>query len=178
MTRPTARQPARNLARIGAHLAGALLCLSSLSAQADDIMETVHLVVTGGPNAGTWDAQSDKGGCSQGLTGPGSWGNQLSQPKEKDPAKFNSLQLIVPDGKKAAAGGKEFFILFRFGPLIAKNTEYTIETRPTEAKKKGSGVVTVDDKGATAKVSFNVTSGEGYKFEGTIDCKSVIRGGK
>jgi hypothetical protein len=164
--------------RITARLACALLCLaSSLTAYADDVVETVHLVVTGGPNAGTWDAQSDKGGCSQGLTGLGSWGNQLSQPKEKDPAKFNSLQLIVPDYKKAAAGGKEFFILFRFGPLMSKNTEYTIETRPSEVKKKGSGVVTVEDKGSTAKVSFNVTSAEGYKFEGAIDCKAVTRGG-
>ena len=177
MTRPTARHPAHHTGRLCTHLAGALLCLASLSAYADDVVETVHLVVTGGPNAGTWDAQSDKGGCSQGLTGAGSWGNQLSQPKEKDPSKFNSLQLIVPDGKKAASGGKEFFIMFRFGSILTKNTEYTIETRPAEAKKKGGGVVTVDDKGSTAKVSFNVTSGEGYKFEGTIDCKSVMRGG-
>ena len=157
-------------------VAAALLSLGTVTARADAVVETVHFVVTGGPNAGTWDASSEKGGCSAGLTGPGSWGNQLSQPKEKDPAKFNSLQLIIPDAKKAASGSKEFFILFRFGPLIAKNTEYTIETRPTEAKKKGSGVVTVDDKSATAKVSFNVTSAEGYKFEGTIDCKSVTRG--
>lgn len=157
-------------------LAGALLGSTALPAHADAVTETVHLVVTGGPNAGTWEASSDKGGCSAGLTGPGSWGNQLSQPKERDPAKFNSLQLIVPDAKKAAAGAKEFMILFRFGPLIAKNTEYTIETRHAEAKKKGSGTVTIVDKGATAKVSFNVVSAEGYKFVGTIDCKSVMRG--
>jgi hypothetical protein len=157
-------------------LAWALLGFPALTAHAGAVVETVHLVVTGGPNAGTWEASSDKGGCSTGLTGPGSWGNQFSQPKQKDPAKFNSLQLIVPDAKKAAAGGKEFFILFRFGPLIAKNTEYTIETRHAEASKKGSGSVTIDDKGATAKVSFNVVSAEGYKFVGTINCQSVVRG--
>ena len=166
----------RHAIRLTVCLAGALLGLSALNAQADAVVETVHLVVTGGPNAGTWEASSDKGGCSTGLTGPGSWGNQISQPKEKDPAKFNSLQLIVPDAKKAAAGGKEFFILFRFGSLMGKNTEYTIETRRSEAKKKGSGSVTIDDKGATAKVGFNVVSAAGYKFAGTIDCKSVIRG--
>ena len=163
--------------RLRLRLTGIVLGLAALTAHADAVVETVHLVVTGGPNAGTWDASSEKGGCSAGLTGPGSWGNQLSQPKEKDPAKFNSLQLIVPDAKKAASGSKEFFILFRFGPLIAKNTEYTVETRPAEVKKKGSGSVTVDDKGTTAKVTFNVISAEGYKFEGAIDCKSVTRGG-
>jgi hypothetical protein len=183
MLQPFVHQPTfeenmkRHATRFTLRIAGALLGLAALTAHADAVVETVHLVVTGGPNAGTWEASSEKGGCSAGLTGPGSWGNQLSQPKEKDPAKFNSLQLIVPDAKKAAVGSKEFFVLFRFGPLIAKNTEYTVETRPTEAKKKGSGVVTVDDKGATAKVSFNVTSAEGYKFEGAIDCKSVARGG-
>ncbi len=181
MTRTTARQNLHHTKALtrhmGASLASALLCLCSMSAHADDVMETAHLVVTGGPNAGTYDAQSDKGGCSAGLTGAGSWGNQLSQPKEKDPAKFNSLQLIVPDAKKAASGGKEFFIMFRFGSIMGKNTEYTVETRPAEAKKKGSGTVTVEDKGATGKVSFSVTSAEGYKFEGAIDCKSVMRGG-
>lgn len=166
----------RHAILITASLVSVLLGLPALTAHAGAVTETVHLVVTGGPNAGTWDASSDKGGCSAGLTGPGSWGNQLSQPKQADPNRFNSLQLIVADVKKAAAGTKDFMILFRFGPLIAKNTEYSIETRATEAKKKGSGLVIVADKGATAKVSFNATSAEGYKFVGTIDCKSVIRG--
>ncbi|MBK6568972.1 hypothetical protein [Candidatus Aalborgicola defluviihabitans] len=170
------RRTARQTTRLIPLLTVALLGLATLTVHADPVVETVHLVVTGGPNAGTWDGSEERGGCSAGMTGPGSWGNQFSLPKEKDPAKFNSLQLIVPDAKKAASGTKEFLILFRFGPLIGKNTEYNIETRPAEAKKKGSGSVTVDDRGATAKVSFNVTSGEGYKFEGTIDCKSIIRG--
>ena len=149
----------------------------TLTAEEGAVVETVHLVVTGGPHAGTWEASSEKGGCSAGLTGPGSWGNQISQPKQTDPAKFNSLQLVVPDAKKAAGGGKEFMILFRFGSLMGKNTEYTIETRPTETSKKGSGTVTIDDKGATATVGFDVVSADGYKFVGSIDCKSVIRGG-
>src|SRR4051812_49187966 len=84
-------------------------CLAIPAAFAQE-KETVHLVVTGGSNAGTYDASSDKGGCSYGLSGPGSWGNQLSSPKEKDPKKFNSLQLIVPNAKAAAGGSKEFLL--------------------------------------------------------------------
>ena len=152
------------------------LLFVAVDVHAEDIKESVHLVVTGGPHAGTWDASTDKGGCSAGLTGAGSWGNQFSQPKEKDPKKFNSLQLIVPDAKKASSGSKDFFMMFRFGSILFTNTEITIETRPAEAKKKGSGTVTIDDKGATARVMFNVTSADGVKFEGAIDCKSVTRG--
>lgn len=59
--------------------------------------------------------------------------------------------------------------------MIKRSAEYTIETRSTEKKKLGGGTVPVEDKGVTAKVSFAVTSAEGYKFEGTIDCKSVMR---
>lgn len=51
---------------------------------ASPIKETVHVVIANGPNAGTYDGQTDRGGCSAGLTGPGSFGNQFSLPKEKD----------------------------------------------------------------------------------------------
>ena len=151
------------------------LVAGASTAYADDIVETVHLVIVGGPNAGTWDASSDKGGCSAGLTGAGSWGNQLSSPKDKDPAKFNSLQLIVPDAKKALSGSKEFFIKVGFGPLMQRSAEYTVETRAAEAKKTGSGTVTVQDKGATALVTFSVTTAAGVKLDGSIDCKQVMR---
>lgn len=146
------------------------------NAHAADVTETVHLVVTGGPNAGTYDVTSDRGGCSYGLTGPGSWGNQLSNPKDKDPKKFNSLQLIVPDTKKAAVGTHDFFISIGFGPLMNRGAEYKVETRASEAKKNGSGVVTVMDKGTTGKVTFDVTTSN-VNLKGTIDCKSVIRNG-
>ena len=75
---------------------------------ASPIKETVHVVIANGPNAGTYDGQTDRGGCSAGLTGPGSFGNQFSLPKEKDPKKFNSVQLIVPNAKAAATGTHDF----------------------------------------------------------------------
>src|SRR4051794_920763 len=50
----------------------ALFIAVAASAQ---VVETAHLKVTGGPNAGTYDSSSAHGGCSYGLSGPGSWGN-------------------------------------------------------------------------------------------------------
>ena len=144
-------------------------------AGAQDVKETAHLVVKGGAQAGTYDAVGTRGGCSAGLTGAGSWGNQLSSPLDKDPKKFNSLQLIVPDAKAAAAGAKEFQLIVGFGPLMARTATYEVDTRKDSKAKKGSGVVTVKDAGATARVTFAATTADGVSLEGTIDCKSVTR---
>ncbi len=141
-------------------------------------VETAHLVVAGGPHAGTYDASTEKGGCTYGFAGPGSWGNQLSNPKDKDPKHFNSLQLIVPDAKAAAGGTGMFYLAVRFGSIMGENTQYVVETRPNEKKKGGSGSVTVADHGTTGKVDFNVTTTDGVKLSGSIDCKSVMRAGK
>lgn len=158
-------------------IAVALVALASALPARAQVKETVHLVVTGGPNAGSWDATSERGGCSYGLAGAGTWGNQLSDPKDKDPKHFNSLQLIVPNAKAAAAGSHEFFLMVGFGPLLNRGAEYKVETRPSEAKRSGSGTVTVVDQGTTGKVTFSATTAEGVKLEGTIDCKSVARAG-
>jgi hypothetical protein len=145
--------------------------LSTPFAAASPLKESVHLTVAGGPNAGTYDKSTDRGGCSSGLTSKGAWGNQLSDPKDADPKHFNSLQLIVPDPKKP----HEFLLKVGFGPLLHRGAEYTVETRPAEKGKSGSGTVTVLDKGATATVNFDAKAADGTRFTGTIDCKSVLR---
>lgn len=155
---------------------GAVLCLSSFSTFAA-VVETVHLVIAGGPNAGTYDASTEKGGCSYGLAGPGSWGNQLSAPKDKDPKHFNSLELIVPDAKKAAGGAKDFYLKVGFGPLMHRGAEYEVETRAGQ-KQSGSGTVTVLDHGTTGNVKFDVMTAGKVHMTGAIDCKSVVRAGK
>ena len=142
------------------------------------LKETVHLVVAGGPSAGTYDATTDRGGCTYGFAGPGSWGNQLSSSKDQDPKHFNSLQLIVPDAKKAAAGTSEFYLKIGFGPLLHRGAEYEVETRVGQPKKRGSGKLTVVDKGTTGTVTFNAKTADGVQLTGTIDCKSVARSGK
>ena len=149
---------------------------TSLAVQAE-VKETVKLKISGGPNAGSQEASSEKGGCTYGFAGPGSWGNQLSSPGDKDPKKLNSVQLIVPDAKKAAAGSSEFLLTVGFGPLMQRSAEYTVDTRAAAAKKSGSGKVTVQDGGNTGKVSISATTANGVKIEGEIDCKSVMRNG-
>jgi hypothetical protein len=154
--------------------AAALACLAAATAAAE-VKETVELTVTGGPNAGKHQASTERGGCTYGFAGPGSWGNQLSDAKDKDPKKFNSLQLIVPNAKAAAAGTTEFELTVGFGPLMNRSATYTVNTRA--GKKAGSGSVTVVDKGNTGEVKFSAVTAEGVKLEGRIDCKSVMRSG-
>jgi hypothetical protein len=141
--------------------------------RAQEVVETVHLVITGGANAGAYDAQGMRAGCSAGAEGPNTWGNQLSS-TQGDPKAFNSLQLSVPDAKGAAAGTSQFLLVVGFGPLMRRTATYTVETR-TSQKVTGKGTVTVKDAGATATVNFNAETADGVKLTGTIACKTVTR---
>jgi hypothetical protein len=153
-------------------LAIATVVGARVAAQA--VTETVHVVVTGGAMAGTYDASETKGGCSTGANGPGSWGNAFSNTKAAE-REVGALSLIVPSAKAAAAGTKEFYMQVRFGPIMGKNVAYDVETRAGQAKPTGAGLVTVADAGATAKVTINAKTADGVGIQATIDCKSVIR---
>ena len=144
---------------------------------------TIHLVIGGGPHAGTYDAKSDNLTCTYGFAGPGSWGNQYSVTGKK-PSEFSSLQLIVPDTKDAADGTDRFMMTAGFGELLKPGyTEYTINTGASlsgpsdDVRKEGSGNITVDDKGKSGKVTFKGKTKEDVTLEGTIDCQQVMRGG-
>ena len=137
----------------------------------------MHLEVTGGPHAGSYDAQMTSGGCSYGLAEAGAWGNQYSI-DASDPKTFSSLQLIVPDAKGAASGTSAFKMTASFGPLFgAGSTSYDIDTRPSANGKEGSGRVTVEDRGASGRVSFEGKTADGIGLKGTIDCRTVMRAG-
>jgi hypothetical protein len=137
---------------------------------------TIHLVIGGGPHAGTYDAKSNDITCTYGFAGPGSWGNQYSVTGKK-PNEFSSLQLIVPDTKDAADGTDKFLITAAFGELMKPGyTDHTINT--TKDNKEGSGTITVDDKGKTGKVTFKGKTKDNVTLEGTIDCHQLMRGGE
>lgn len=103
----------------------------------------------------------------------------------RKPSEFSSLQLIVPDTKDAADGTDTFLLTAGFGSLMETGySEYTISTGATlggvdpNAARKGSGTITVDDKGQTGKVTFNGKTQDNVTLEGTIDCHKLMRGGE
>lgn len=137
----------------------------------------IHLEVSGGPNAGTYDVDMKDGGCSYGLAGDNVWGNQYSV-DAKDPKQFSSLQLVVPNAKAAANGVSEFQLTAQFGPLFGSDGHsYDVNTRAHTAGKSGGGTVTVQDQGKTGKVIFDAKTADGVGLKGTIDCASVMRNG-
>src|SRR3954471_10521191 len=125
-----------------------LVGAAAAPATAQTVTESVHVVITGGPLAGTYDATTTKGGCSTGANGPGSWGNAFTNVKA-GPKEVGALSLIVPAAKAAAAGTPQFFMQLRFGSILQQNVLYTIETRPGEKNPQGQGTVKVTDGGAT-----------------------------
>jgi hypothetical protein len=142
---------------------------------------TIHLVVDGGPHAGTYDAKSENLTCTYGFAGKGSWGNQYSV-QGKGANEFSSLQLIVPDTKDAADGTDKFLITVGFGELMKPTwSEHTINTGASlggvsdDVKKEGSGTITIEDKGKTGKVSFKGKTKDNVGLEGTIDCHQLMR---
>jgi hypothetical protein len=135
------------------------------------VTETIHVVITGGAHAGTYNGSTDRGGCSAGMTEKGSFGNQYSLPKENDPKVLNSIQIIVPDAKAAASGTHNFFLNVAFGRIFKRVAEYKVEPE----KKSGTGTMTVHDKGSTAEITFDAKTADGVHLVGTIDCKSVTR---
>ncbi|MEO8088910.1 MAG: hypothetical protein ABI703_01285 [Gemmatimonadales bacterium] len=142
---------------------------------------TIHLVVQGGPHAGTYDAKSSDITCSYGFAGKGAWGNQYSVTGKK-PTEFSSLQLIVPNAKGAAGGTDKFLLTVGFGQLMQPGySEHTINTGAslTEAEtatREGSGTITVEDKETTGKVTFKGRTKDDVGLEGTIACHQLLRG--
>src|SRR5436305_7184835 len=126
------------------------------------VKETVHVVITGGAHAGTYDGSVDRGGCSAGMTGKGSFGNQYSLPKENDPKVLNSVQIIVPDAKAAANGTHGFFLNVAFGRIFKRVAEYKVELE----KKMGTGTVIVHDKGSRAAIDFDAQTADGVHLVG------------
>lgn len=168
----------RRVVSVGAVLAVAAFASGRMSA--DETTETVHLVVTGGAFAGTYDATSNSAGCSTGANGAGSWGNSLIVKGVTNPKALASFPLIVPSARAAAGGTKEFYLGVGFGPLmqrVAKPYQLEIETRVDQKKQTGSGLVTVKDNGATAVVTISGKTADGASLEGKITCNTVVRMG-
>lgn len=146
--------------------------LSAFDSGSGSIPSTIYLVVTGGANPGTYQAEVGQGGCTAGSNGPNSWIQQYTL-NSSDPRTLSGVQINAPDVRRGAEGTTRFLLTASFGPLHHPS-EYRIDTR-AEGSKNGSGRITVDDRKDEATIRFSGVTTDGVKLEGRVDCRSIIR---
>lgn len=134
---------------------------------------TIHLVVTGGAHAGTYDAVMHDGGASYGFSGPGQFGNQYSEDGKK-PNELSSVQLVVNDvkGDKTATSG--FQTTITFGPLV-NGASLNINTFPDASRPEGKGQLSLKYGGGKgpATVHFTGETKAHEKLDMTIEATEV-----
>lgn len=136
---------------------------SSSSAGSLSPATAIHVVVTGGAVAGTYDAQSATATCSR--TDKTYFGNQYSDPSNTG---LSSLQLIVQDAAAFSGGGTHFHTT-----ITIKGQDLNIQGLPNN-DPKGSGTVTIQDSTAAATVTIKGQASDGSAIDATIHCNQVV----
>lgn len=138
--------------------------------------ETVRVVLTGGPDAGTYTATADPL-CTNGVIGEGGWGVQYSTADLTGEKDFTSLQLVYyPDGPPAGEamfGDTPLLVTVTIGPMLEGRT-YEISVKEAAEESAGEGSVTVQD-GDRPVIEVSGTTDDGVGIEATINCPSVTR---
>lgn len=130
----------------------------------------VHATLTGGPTAGSWDVTSDTP-CSFLHDQNGTaWGMQFTNSS----ASSSQLSTFSIGVMSEGANAGKFTVQAGVGD-VTTNPLYVSTTLATSPTLGGSGTVTVQDGGATAKINVDVTTKEGYGIKGTVQCNKVDR---
>jgi hypothetical protein len=141
------------------------------------------VVLTGGPDAGTYTAAVDIApNCSQGIVGPDGWGVQLSNLVAAD-NELGSIQLVSAapgkaDDENAFFRGTQFLITVTIGPSLgetSRNYEVGVYTDASDKETSGEGSAQVTDNGATAVIHATGPTADGVGIDATINCPSVVR---
>ena len=112
---------------------------------------TVSVILTGGPDAGTYTA-TDNPLCSYGVAGTGVWGAQFSV--DGAPKKISVVQIVAPTS--ASGSDTKFSSLVSIGPLLT-STNYRLDDT--------NGSAQVTDNGATAVIHVTGTTEDGVGVE-------------
>lgn len=143
--------------------------------------QVVTVVLTGGPDAGTYTG-ADNPNCSVGIVGPGGWGTQFSIQGAAG-NQLSSLQLVIPaagaeDDPDSMFSGTKFLMTVVIGPLFetsARTYEVKVASENSGDESSGTGSAEVTDNGATAVIHATGTTAEGVTIDATVNCPQVIR---
>lgn len=138
----------------------------------------IKVVITGGPNAGTYNLMAAETTCTRNATGANSFGNQYST---RAATGLTSVQLIISDAKKAASGGtSDCYLSIRFGKIIG-GTKYEFGKLPPSLGGEdtgGKGTASLSGSGNNTTSTIEGTTKAGVKIQVTIQCRSVLDLGK
>lgn len=149
-----------------------LACLVASSAAAQGA--TVTVTIASGPNAGSYSLK-DPRACvmepSRGTQSRTLKATVSDSAKVANPKMLGNVIFEIP----LAASGVPSPLLdidLIFGEPDNVAADYYVTTI-SEDSKTGRGTVTVNDKGATASLTFQAETAKGVKFQGRLDCAKV-----
>jgi len=129
---------------------------------------SAELTVDSGSRAGDYSATLLNAGCSSDFIGPDTFA--VASDQVEATGGFMGPQLTIYEAS-AAAGGTDNFV---FGAPFDNYAE-TLELVP-QTDGRGTGTVTLDDRGSTATITIEGTTSDGIALSATIECHSVTEG--
>ncbi|HYI22257.1 MAG TPA: hypothetical protein VEX62_06435 [Candidatus Limnocylindrales bacterium] len=142
------------------------------------------VVLTGGPDAGTYTSSDAAGGpnCSNGLIGPNGWGVQFSLTGIPDD-QLSSLQMVIAgegeeDSEDATFPGTVLLMTVTIGDFLTEGNriyEVAVRTDESDDESSGEGSADVADNGTTAVITGTGTTADGVQIAATVNCPSIIR---
>lgn len=129
----------------------------------------MRVTLTGGPKPGTYEKSSDEPTCTVGFASEGAWGNAASDLEDK--SGLIGIDLIVPKPDAAKGGTSDFVMTVYLDDRLDPANQFTLDP----ANGKGTGTVTIDDRGSTATVTARGETPEGVGIDARIECRQILR---
>lgn len=147
---------------------GLLLLVFNIVSQAQN--SKIHVVLTGGPNAGTYDVSSPTTTCSCNIMEGMAFGNQFSL---KDGTGVTSLQLIAPDRAKANAGTDVFYVKVAFGKRLV-GPKYELGKESMKVTEKANGTLKISTTANSTVATISGTTKDGVKMDIKLECFKLM----
>jgi hypothetical protein len=130
----------------------------------------IHVKLTGGKNAGTYDVTSAETTCSCNISKGIAFGNQYSI---KDGPSVTSLQLIAPDRTKAIRGTDVFYIKVAFGKRLI-GPKYELGKESMTVTEKATGTLKLSETTNSTIATITGTTKDGVKIELKLECFKLM----
>ena len=132
-----------------------------------DAAASVNVTITGGEVEGSYSGSVSSGGCTRNPFEENSFGLQYSTDEDIE---LSSVQLVARDADAAGSGGSDdFTATFTVGDILEG---VNLDLAPQN--DRGSGTVTIDDRGDTATIDIVGETSEGVAIDATVECHTVV----